>query len=111
MESAAPKKNLTKQLTGKRDDTPLHSAARAGDLNAVKEILTGKSEETLADLLSKQNLSGETALYVATEYDHLDLVKEMIMYYDIASAEIKARNGFDPLQIAVKQGNLGMFCF
>lgn len=102
----ASRKKMTKQLTGKRDDTPLHSAARAGTLNAVKEILVGTSEEKLAELLSKQNASGETAMYVATEYGYVELVKEMIMYYDLESAEIKARNGFDALHIAAKQGDL-----
>lgn len=31
----APRKKMTKQLTGKKDDTKLHSAARAGNLAAV----------------------------------------------------------------------------
>ncbi|KAJ6740906.1 ANKYRIN REPEAT PLANT PROTEIN [Salix purpurea] len=59
---------MTRELTGKKDDTPLHSAARAGNLGAVMEILTGTGEEELKELLEKQNQSGETALYVAAEY-------------------------------------------
>ncbi|KAA8518845.1 hypothetical protein F0562_016381 [Nyssa sinensis] len=100
------RKKMTKQLTGKRDDTPLHSAARAGNLEVALEILTNSGDEELKQLLSKQNQSGETALYVATEYGYVDLVKEMIKYYDIASAGIKARNGYDAFHIAAKQGDL-----
>ncbi|XVE59188.1 hypothetical protein DITRI_Ditri05aG0025300 [Diplodiscus trichospermus] len=102
----ARRKKMTKQLTGKRDDTPLHSAARAGNLAEVSEILTGTAEEELKEMLPKQNQSGETALYVAAEYGYVDLVKEMIKYYDLVDAGIKARNGFDAFHIAAKQGDL-----
>ncbi|XVE79656.1 hypothetical protein DITRI_Ditri14bG0075700 [Diplodiscus trichospermus] len=102
----ARRKKMTKQLTGKRDDTPLHSAARAGNLAVVTEILTGTGEDELKELLPKQNQSGETALYVAAEYGYIDLVEEMIKYYDLADAGIKARNGFDAFHIAAKQGDL-----
>lgn len=103
---SAPRKKITKQLTGKRDDSALHSAARAGNVTVVKEILVGAGEAELKDLVSKQNQSGETALYVAAEYGYVDLVKEMIEYYDLADAGIKARNGFDAFHIAAKQGDL-----
>ncbi|XVF05584.1 hypothetical protein REPUB_Repub05bG0185200 [Reevesia pubescens] len=102
----ARRKKMTKQLTGKRDDTPLHSAARAGNLAVVTEILTCTAEDELKELLPKQNQSGETALYVAAEYGYVDLVKEMINYYDLVDAGIKARNGFDAFHIAAKQGDL-----
>lgn len=108
-ETSLPRKKMTKQLTGKRDDTPLHSAARAGNLTAAMEILTNTDEMELKELLAKQNHSGETALYVAAEYGYVDLVREMLKYYDLADAEIKARNGFDAFHIATKQGDLGMF--
>ncbi|KAL9340350.1 hypothetical protein Peur_066569 [Populus x canadensis] len=104
--SPVPRKKMTKQLTGKRDDTPLHSAARAGNLGAVMEILTGTGEEELKELLEKQNQSGETALYVAAEYGYVDVVREMIKYYDLANAGIKARNGFDAFHVAAKQGDI-----
>ncbi|KAE8733004.1 Ankyrin repeat-containing protein [Hibiscus syriacus] len=100
-----PRKKMTKHLTGKRDDTALHSAARAGNLAVVREILTGTGEDALMELIAKRNQSGETALYVAAEYGYVDLVKEMINYYDLVNAGIKARNGFDALHIAAKQGD------
>jgi ankyrin repeat protein len=82
-------------------------AARAGNLGAVMEILTGTGEEELKELLEKQNQSGETALYVAVEYGNVDVVREMIKYYDLADAGIKARNGFDAFHVAAKRGDLG----
>lgn len=100
-------KKMTKQLTGKREDTPLHLAARQGNLGLIIEIISNCGEADLNEVLSKQNHSGETALYVAAECGYVDLVKEMMKYYDIGSAGIKARNGFDAFHIASKQGNLG----
>ncbi|XP_062015295.1 ankyrin repeat-containing protein At5g02620 [Rosa rugosa] len=101
-----PRKKMTKQLTGKRDDTPLHSAARSGNMAVVKDILENTGEEELKELLAKQNSSAETPLYVASEYGYVDLVSEMIKYYDLATAGVKARNGFDALHIAAKQGDM-----
>lgn len=104
--------NITKQLTGRRDDYPLHSAARAGDLELVSDILSKCDDaEELEELLSKQNQSGETTLYVAAEHGHCDLVEEMMKYYDVSSAGIRARNGYDAFHIAAKQGDLGKPCF
>lgn len=107
-QSSAPRKKMAKQLTGKRDDTPLHSAARAGNMAVVKEVLTGTEEGELNALLAKQNQAGETSLYVAAEYGYVELVREMIQYYDLVTAGIKARNGFDAFLIAAKQGDLGI---
>ncbi|XP_073062932.1 ankyrin repeat-containing protein At5g02620-like [Primulina eburnea] len=100
------KKQMKKQLTRKRDDTALHSAVREGDLEVVLEILSNSEEDELKELLSKQNQSGETALYVASECDYVDLVKELIKYYDVGSAAIKAKNGYDAFHIAAKIGGL-----
>jgi len=105
--SSIPKKKMVKQLTGKRDDTLLHSAVRHGNKDRVVEILTKTRESELNQLLGKQNQSGETALYVAAEYGDVEIVKEMINCYDLALVEIKARNGFDAFHIAAKQGDLG----
>jgi hypothetical protein len=106
-------KKMTKQLTGKRDDTPFHAVVRAGNLKLVKEMVAenlGEAAE-LTVMLSKQNQSGETALYVASEYSHVDIVKELIKYYDTGLASLKARNGYDTFHIAAKQGDLGKYCF
>lgn len=105
--AATSRKKMSKLVTGKRDDTPLHTASRAGNINAVMEIL-GEcyEEEELISLLSKQNYAGETPLYVAAEYGYVDLVRLLIDQCDVATASIKANNGFDALHIAAKQGDL-----
>ncbi|GMH12323.1 hypothetical protein Nepgr_014164 [Nepenthes gracilis] len=105
-QASVPQKKMTKQLTGKRDDTPLHAAARSGKLSTVTDILSGTEGEELKGLLAKQNQSGETALYVAAEFGQVDIIREMMKYYDPVAASIKARNGFDAFHIAAKQGNL-----
>lgn len=98
---------MKKQLTGLRGDSPLHSATRAGNLELVREIISRNRDEELKELLSKQNNPGETALYVAAENGHLDIVKELIRYHDVGMASLKARNGFDAFHVAAKNGNLG----
>ncbi|XP_062210802.1 ankyrin repeat-containing protein At5g02620-like isoform X2 [Phragmites australis] len=105
-QAATRRKKMTKQLTGKRDDTAMHAAARAGQLGSVREMLSGKTPEELGALLSKQNQAGETPLFVAAEYGYVALVAEMIKYHDVATAGIKARSGYDALHIAAKQGDV-----
>ncbi|XP_027350144.1 ankyrin repeat-containing protein At5g02620-like [Abrus precatorius] len=97
---------MKKQLTGIRGDSPLQSAVRAGNLELVLEIISENGDKELKELLSKNNNSGETALYVAAENGHLDIVKELIRYHDIGLTSIKARNGFDAFHIAAKNGHL-----
>lgn len=101
-----PRKKMTKQPTVKRDDTPLHLAARSGDTEVLLDALSMAGVEEWKGLLTKQNQSGETILYVAAECGHVDLVRELMPYYDIGSAGIKARNGYDAFHIAAKQGDL-----
>lgn len=102
---------MAKQYTSKRDDSPLHSAVRSGDLGLASEILSDcrDDEEGLKGVLLRQNQSGETALYVAAEHGHVELVKELMRYYDVGSAGIKARNGYDAFHVAAKRGDLGKF--
>jgi ankyrin repeat protein len=101
---------MKKQLTGLRGDSHLHSAIRVGNSELVLEIISeNQGEEELKELFSKQNNSGETALYIAAENGHLDIVKELIKYHDVGLASLKARNGFDAFHVAAKNGNLGMF--
>ncbi|KAJ4753996.1 Ankyrin repeat-containing protein [Rhynchospora pubera] len=101
------KKKMTKQLTGKRDDTFLHHAARAGNLQEIREIVLGASSDmALKEILVAQNQSGETGLYVAAECGHVELVREMLQYHDASTAGIKAKNGYDALLISAKQGDV-----
>lgn len=96
----------SKESPGKRGDLPIHLAARAGNLTKVKEILL-QNHEAAKDLLAKQNLEGETPLYVASENGHDLVVSEILKYLDLQTASIVARNGYDPFHVAAKQGHLG----
>jgi ankyrin repeat protein len=107
-QAATRRKKMTKQLTGKRDDTAMHAAARAGQLASMREMMSGKDAEELGALLSRQNQAGETPLFVAAEYGYVALVAEMIRYHDVATASIKARSGYDALHVAAKQGDVGI---
>ncbi|KAG2332839.1 hypothetical protein Bca4012_017528 [Brassica carinata] len=95
---------------GKRGDSPLHIAARTGNLGKVRELIRGScdgdGEEELRELLSKQNLEGETPLYTAAENGHSVVVEEMLKHMDFETASVAARNGFDPFHVAAKQGHL-----
>lgn len=90
---------------GKRGDSPLHIAARTGNLGKVIESIRGCNG--VEELLSKQNLEGETSLYTAAENGHWLVVEEMLKHIDLDTASIAARNGFDPFHVAAKQGHLG----
>ncbi|KAG7568717.1 Ankyrin repeat [Arabidopsis thaliana x Arabidopsis arenosa] len=94
---------------GKRGDSSLHIAARTGNLGKVKELIRGCGDgggDELKELLSKQNLEGETPLYTAAENGHSIVVEEMLKHMDLETASIAARNGFDPFHVAAKQGHL-----
>ncbi|XP_020597057.1 ankyrin repeat-containing protein At5g02620-like isoform X2 [Phalaenopsis equestris] len=97
-----------KDSPGKRGDTTLHLAARAGNPVHVQRIISECSGIQLQDLISKQNQDGETALYVASEKGHAEVVREILKASDVQSAAIKASNSFDAFHVAAKQGHLGV---
>ncbi|KAJ8551487.1 hypothetical protein K7X08_021502 [Anisodus acutangulus] len=92
-----------KESPGKRGDSQLHLAVRAGNLGKVKEIVQSKG---INDLLSKQNQEGETVLYVAAENGHSLVVAELLKHLDLHIASIMANNGYDAFHVAAKQGHL-----
>ena len=97
----------TKDSPGKRGDSQLHLAARAGNLVRLKEILHNCSPKESLDLLSKPNQEGETPLYIAAENGHSMLVGEMLKHIDLHTASLPAKNAYDPFHIAARQGHLG----
>lgn len=102
------KKMKKNESPGKRGDSPLHIAARTGNLGKVLEsIRSCNGAEELKELLSKQNLEGETPLYTAADNGHSLVVEEMLKHMNLETASIAARNGFDPFHVAAKQGHLG----
>lgn len=95
-----------KESPGKRGDSPLHLAARAGNLIKIKEIILKCDASNLKSLVSKQNQEGETPLYVAAESGHALVVGELLKHMDLNVASIAARNGYDAFHVAAKQGHL-----
>ncbi|KAF1892158.1 hypothetical protein Lal_00036515 [Lupinus albus] len=96
----------SKESPGKRGDLPIHLAARAGNLSKLKEIIQNCASDELKNLLAKQNLEGETPLYVASENGHALVVGEILKHLDLETASIAARNGYDPFHVAARQGHL-----
>ncbi|KAI3459863.1 hypothetical protein Pfo_016526 [Paulownia fortunei] len=98
----------SKDSPGKRGDSPLHLAARAGNFGKVKEIIQklDNINSGVKDLLSKQNQEGETPLYVAAENGHILVVGEFLKHSDAETSSIPANNGYDPFHVAAKQGHL-----
>ncbi|KAJ6841337.1 ankyrin repeat-containing protein-like [Iris pallida] len=91
---------------GKKGDTALHLAARAGSSALVRKILSDCGDNEVKDLASRQNQDRETALYVATERGFVGVVREILKVSDVHSASLKANNSFDAFHIAAKQGHL-----
>ncbi|XP_012081926.1 ankyrin repeat-containing protein At5g02620 [Jatropha curcas] len=99
-------KKKNKDSPGKRGDSQIHLAARAGNLTKIREILQNCEGNEAKDLLSIQNQEGETPLYAAAENGNVGVIVEMLGYMDLETASIPARNGFDPFHVATKQGHL-----
>uniref|UniRef100_A0A7N1A0Y7 PGG domain-containing protein n=1 Tax=Kalanchoe fedtschenkoi TaxID=63787 RepID=A0A7N1A0Y7_KALFE len=118
------KKKYVKQVTGRHNDTELHLAAQRGDLNGVKQIIceinaqmmgtTSGAEfdaevaEIRTAVVNELNELGETALFVAAEKGHIEVVKELMKYATEEGLRLKNRSGFDPLHIAAMQGHLAI---
>ncbi|KAF3684556.1 putative replication protein A 70 kDa DNA-binding subunit B-like isoform X1 [Capsicum annuum] len=105
--SFSVEKKREKESPGKKGDSPIHLAARAGNLGKVKDIIQKfDSSKGGKELLSLQNQQGETALYIAAENGHTLVVVEMMKHLDLQVASLVANNGYDAFQIAAKQGHL-----
>ncbi|XVF08384.1 hypothetical protein REPUB_Repub06bG0221900 [Reevesia pubescens] len=102
----AGERRKSRESPGKRGDSPLHLAARTGNLTRVREILQNSEGPEAKELLAKQNLEGESPLYVAAENGQAVVVAEMLKHMDLETASITARNGYDPFHVAAKQGHV-----
>ncbi|KAL4312429.1 hypothetical protein GQ457_01G018150 [Hibiscus cannabinus] len=102
----AGERRKNRESPGKRGDSPLHLAARTGNLSRVREILHNLNGPEAKELLAKQNLEGETPLYVAAENGQAVVVAEMLKHMDLETASITARNGYDPFHVAAKHGHV-----
>ncbi|XP_068637597.1 ankyrin repeat-containing protein ITN1-like [Aristolochia californica] len=117
----AGKKKYVKQVTGKHNDTDLHLAAQRGDLTAVRQILDeidaqmvgtlsgvefdAEVAEIRSAVVNEVNELGETALFIAAEKGHLDVLKELLKYSGKECIVRKSQSGFDALHKAASQGH------
>jgi len=115
------RKKYVKQVTGRHNDTELHLAAQRGDLAAVRMILaeidaqmtgTGSDfdkevEEIRSAMVNELNEVGETALFIAADKGHVDMVVELLRYTDRDGLTRKNQSGYDSLHVAVREGRHG----
>ncbi|KAK4765793.1 hypothetical protein SAY87_007435 [Trapa incisa] len=120
----AGKKKYVKQVTGRHNDTDLHLAAKRDDLVAVKQILgeidaqmmgthsgadfDAEVAEIRSAVVNEVNELGETALFVAAEKGHLNIVTELLQYSTKEGISMKNLSGFDPLHVAASNGHLAI---
>ncbi|KAE9610399.1 putative ankyrin repeat-containing domain, PGG domain-containing protein [Lupinus albus] len=119
-------RNIVILVTDRRKDTELHLAARHGDVAAIRQI-TNRINEQMVGTLSMKNADfdaeveeirfamvndanelGETALFIAANKGHLDVVKELLRYASPQGISLKNDMGFDPLHIAANHGHLAI---
>lgn len=100
------RKQYVKQVTGRYNDTELHLAVKKGDLERVKEILSGFDDPQ--SLVSEENDMGETPLYVAAEQGHLEVLQELLKSARQDTVVKKNQSGLDAFHTAAKQGHLGI---
>jgi ankyrin repeat protein len=81
-------------------ETPLMTASEVGSLVVVKALLSAK-----ADVNSKENLKGQTALMWAAAEGHSDITNSLID--NGASIRDRSNAGFTPLHFAGLNGSLG----
>ncbi|CAN6342904.1 unnamed protein product [Urochloa humidicola] len=92
---------------GKRGDTALHLAVRAGSVADVQKVFANCYDpEQVRLLVTNLNDDGETALYVSAEIGNLEVLREILKACDLEIAEWYARNHFNPFLIAAKHGHV-----
>lgn len=118
------KKKYVKQVTGRHKDTEIHLAAQRGDIDAVRLILeeidvqilkasssgefNAEAEKLRSAVVNEVNELGETALLIAVEKGHIDVVTELLRYTTMEEMKFKNRSGFDALHIASTAGRQGL---
>lgn len=88
----------------------LFAVVRSGDLQALRTLLQGESEDRddgIAPLMALRNDAGETALYVAADNNLEEIFRYLLQFCDLEVADIKTTVGINAFHIAAKHGNLG----
>ncbi|XP_027348436.1 ankyrin repeat-containing protein ITN1-like [Abrus precatorius] len=121
--NAGNKKKYVRQVTGRHNDTELHLAAQRGDAVAVRKILNAIDAQMVLGTLSGADFDdaeirraivndvnelGETALFVAADGGHFDVVKDILQYASDEGLSLKNDIGFDPFHVAASRGHLAI---
>ncbi|KAJ0564270.1 putative ankyrin repeat-containing domain, PGG domain, ankyrin repeat-containing domain superfamily [Helianthus annuus] len=93
----AGKKKYVKQILDDIDSQMVGSLSGADFDAEVAEIRVS--------VVNEVNELGETALYMAAEKGHLEVVKELLKYSDKETIMRRSRSEFDALHIAASQGH------
>ncbi|CAH0403188.1 unnamed protein product [Chilo suppressalis] len=81
-------------------ETPIHSAAALGNLDVLNEILSVAKQK---DSIDYQNEEGETALFKAVKYGHIECVK--VILDEGASIKITLKGDVNVFHVAAENGN------
>ena len=82
----------------------LRKALQIGDWNAAKELLNRHPHAISAKITGRD----KTALHVATEAGHANIVEELVKQMSEENLEIKDDEGFTALAVASYNGNYRM---
>uniref|UniRef100_A0A0D3FEG8 Uncharacterized protein n=1 Tax=Oryza barthii TaxID=65489 RepID=A0A0D3FEG8_9ORYZ len=93
-------------------DTPLHSAATAGNLAMVRKLIelskctanNGSSATAAAKMLRRENKSGETALHGAIRFGSVGMVRKLLEEDPELVCIPRSATGTSPLYLAVLLG-------
>lgn len=89
----------------RRGDAQLHLAVRIGNLVQVKDILTNFQTSAFKGSIWKKNGNGETALLIASENGHAEIVQEILKAAWRQSANPNVDNSLDAFHTAAKLGH------
>ena len=85
-----------------KGDIPLHTAARTGCSDMVKEFIDS-SRDRRYDIIKKVNQEGDTALHVAIKSGHFQVVN-LLVDEDIGLLSFSNKHCESPLYLAVERG-------
>ncbi|ONK77291.1 uncharacterized protein A4U43_C02F5030 [Asparagus officinalis] len=86
-------------------DAQLHLAVRMGNLAQVKDILTNFQTSRSKGSIWKKNSDGETALLIAAEIGHVEIVHKILKAANRQSVAPDVDNCCDAFHIAAKLGH------